>query len=87
MIAEIIFYMISSIIDLLTGFVGHGEIPLHIPWGIDDFLVQGVTGYKILATVFPPFNTILVAFTIYLIFRISMRLLRGVPILGRTVTA
>lgn len=87
MIVEIIFYMITGIIDKLTGFVGMGQVPLRLPWGIDDWFVQGVSGFKVLAQAFPPFNTILGAFVIYLLFRICLRLLRAVPILGRTISA
>lgn len=64
---------------------GNGDIPLKIPWGIDEILITGVSGFKNLALSFPPFGVIMQAFLIYIGFKIIMQLLKGVPILGRTI--
>lgn len=85
MILEIIFFALQYIIDTLTGFVGGSEVPLKLPWGMDDIFVQAVSGFKTLAEIFPPFQTVMSAFLIYFLFKICMRLLRAVPILGRTI--
>ncbi len=56
-----------------------------LPWGIDSFLSSGVSGYKMLAEYFPPFQTVLTAFLIYMGFKVVLHMLAGVPIIGRVV--
>ena len=78
--------MIGTIVTFLAQFFpGNGQVPLLLPWGIDSIMVQGVQGYKILATAFPPFTVVLNAFLIYIGFRIALQLLKAVPVLGRTI--
>lgn len=85
--------IIQAILDLLISFIGFltgwlpnsGDAVLKLPWGIDDLMVQGVNGYKILAEAFPPFNVVLSAFIIYLGFRIAMKILRMVPLFGKSI--
>ncbi len=87
MIIEIIFYAIGEIINQLAQFFpGYGSFPLLLPWGIDSMVSGGVNGYKILANAFPPFQVVLTAFIAYLGFRIILRLLKAVPILGKTLS-
>ena len=51
----------------------------------DGYIFTGVQGYKILSTAFPPFKVVLDAFTIYIGFRIILRLLKALPVLGKTI--
>lgn len=86
MIIELLFYIITPVINLLGYiFPGAGQVPLLLPWGMDSIVTTGFNGFKILAQTFPPFNTILIAFGIYLTFRIGLRLLRAIPFFGRTI--
>lgn len=56
-----------------------------LPWGIDGYLQQGVQGYKMLMIYFPPFETILNAFLIYIAFKILMQILKAIPFFGRII--
>jgi len=86
MIFEIIMYGIIVLSDFFGRFLpGYGEVPLKLPWGVDDYVALGINGYKVLAQSFPPMQTILNAFLIYIGFRIAIQLLKAVPILGRTL--
>jgi hypothetical protein len=86
MISEIIVYAVTRVVQFFTSFLpGAGQVPLKLPWGIDDIVVSGVQGYKVLAQSFPPFQTILTAFTIYISFRIILRLMRAIPFVGNTL--
>lgn len=87
MIFEIIMYGITVIVTFLGQWLpGYGELPLKLPWGTDDWISQGITGYKILAQSFPPMGVVMKAFLIYIGFKIVIRLLKAVPILGRTLS-
>lgn len=86
MIVELIFYILIQIVTKLTLFLpGAGQVPLKIPWGMDDILVTGVMGFKTIAQAFPPFTIVLNAFIIYFLFRIGLQLFKALPLLGRTV--
>lgn len=86
MILEIVFWLLMEIMSLFTFWLPNsGDVPLLLPWGIDNILVSGVGGYRMLMTVFPPFGTILSAFLIYFGFKIVIRLLRMIPIIGKTI--
>ena len=88
MISEIIIYAVINIIAFFTQFLpGAGQIPLPLPWGMDDIMVQAVGSYKVLASAFPPFQTILAAFIIYLGFRIILKILKVIPFVGNTIEA
>lgn len=56
-----------------------------LPWGMDTYLQQGVQGYRMLMIYFPPFETVLNAFLIYLGFKIIMQVLKAIPLFGRTI--
>ncbi len=86
MILEIIMFAILSILGIFAQFIpGSGQVPLLLPWGLDDIINAGVVGYKTLSTAYPPFAIVLQAFIIYIGFKITMQLLKAVPILGRTL--
>jgi hypothetical protein len=86
MIFEIIMYGITVVITYLGSFLpGYGQVPLLLPWGLDNIVTQGVMGYRILAQSFPPFTVVLNAFIIYLGFRIALQILKVVPILGKSI--
>ena len=57
-----------------------------LPWGMDSVVSSGISGYKGLADLFPPFETILTAFLIYIGFRFLIQVLKGVPFLGRMLS-
>lgn len=87
MVFEIIMYGIGVVITYLGQFLpGAGQVPLLLPWGLDTWVNQGVQGYKVLAISFPPFSVVLDAFLIYIGFKIAIRLLKAVPILGKTLS-
>lgn len=56
-----------------------------LPWGIDGYLQQGVQGYRMLALYFPPFQTVLDAFLIYIGFKILMQILKAIPFFGKII--
>lgn len=86
MLFEIAIYMLDTVINFFGSFLpNYGEFPILLPWGLDNLLIQGVTGFKILSTAFPPFQIVLQAFIIYIGFRIIMQLLKAIPILGKTI--
>ena len=86
MISEIIIYAVTNVIGFFTQYLpGAGQVPLLLPWGTDAILTQAVQAYKVLAGAFPPFQTILDAFTIYIGFRIIMRVLKVIPFVGNMV--
>lgn len=88
MISEIIIFSVVNVIGFFTQFLpGAGEIPLKLPWGIDDIFVQAVTAFKTLAAAFPPFNTILTAFIIYISFRVIVKIIKVIPFVGNTIDA
>lgn len=70
-------YLFLTIIISLIGVI---FTPLssvtELPWGLDDIISQGVGGYKLLATAFPPFDTMLTIFLIYASFRLGMLFLK-----------
>ena len=73
---------LSSIGNMFGTFLPKVEV---LPWGIDTYLQQGVQGYKMLALYFPPFQTILTAFLIYLGFKIILQILKAIPFFGRII--
>lgn len=86
MIVEIIVYIIGRAVQLLGQFFpGYDSLPLQLPWGLDDMVTSGVNGYKVLALSFPPFQVVLTAFLIYLGFRLALKALKAIPLLGRTL--
>jgi hypothetical protein len=88
MIVELFIYAIGVILGFFGSFFPSDPscgCVTSLPWGIDSILTQGVNGYKILAESFPPFGIIFTAFLILLGFKIALKLLKGVPLLGRTL--
>lgn len=86
MLIQLIIYSLIQVVGLLTGFLPNsGEVPLKIPYGIDEILLQGIGGYNMLSTYFPPFQVVLTAFLIYFGFRLALMIIRAIPILGKTI--
>ena len=86
MLVEIIFSIFVNLTNLFSGvWPNAGQIPLQIPYGLDNILSTGITGYKILAQAYPPFNDVLNAFIILLIFKIVLRFIKMIPIIGRSI--
>ncbi len=88
MIVELIIYAIGVILGFFGGFFPSDPVcqcVTSLPWGLDNILQQGVNGYKVLAISFPPFSIIFGAFLILIGFKIALKLLKGVPLLGRTL--
>lgn len=87
MISEIIIYSVVQVVTFFTQFLpGAGQVPLKLPWGIDDIMVQAMGAYHVLANAFPPFSTILTAFTIYISFRIIVKVLKVIPFVGNMLS-
>jgi len=89
MIFDIVFYVLANIISLFGSIFPNydptGSTLLQLPWGMDAIFVQGIQGYKVLAKAFPPMDTILTAFLIYIGFKITIQVLKAVPFLGKTL--
>lgn len=89
MIVDIIFLAVIKVVGFFTQWLPADPTSggvVELPWGLDEWVVIGVQGYKAIAQFFPPFNTILTVFLVYFGFRIALRILRAVPILGRTLS-
>jgi hypothetical protein len=88
MLAEIFFSIFVSISNVFAGIWPSppGQVPLLLPFGLDSIINQGVQGYKILSQAYPPFNDILNAFIILLLFKIILRFMKMIPIIGRTLS-
>lgn len=87
MLLELVIYIIGSLSNFFAQFLpGTGQVPLLLPWGVDEALSTGVSGYKQLSTVFPPFDIVLQAFLVYIGFRLVIQLLKAVPLLGKTLS-
>jgi len=71
-----IFYLIIMGIITIIGAI-FGVLPqvTTLPY-IDQYIVDGVSYYKLLAALFPPFATGLTVFLLYLSFRIGLILLK-----------
>jgi len=88
MIVELIIYAIGQVLGFFAGFFPSDpscSCVTSLPWGLDSIISSGVNGYKEIASVYPPFNTILTAFLILLGFKIAVQLLKAVPLLGKTL--
>ena len=87
MLAEIIFNMFAKIAELFAWVFPNpmGQNPLLLPYGLDNIFQTGITGYKILAQSFPPFTYVMNAFVILLVFKIIMRFMKMIPIIGRAI--
>lgn len=70
-------YLLLTIIITLVGII-FSMFPTidELPWGLDSIISDGVAGYKELATMFPPMETMMTVFLIYLGFKILMILLK-----------
>jgi len=70
-------YLILSVMITIVG-VLFSLFPVidELPWGMDSVLSDGVGGYKLLAEAFPPLNSLLTVFMIYLAFRLGIITLR-----------
>ena len=88
MIIEIIFYVFYQILSFLTSFLPADRLAsggFALPFGTDTVLSNAFELTKAFAIVFPPINTVLIAFGIYLGFLIGIRLVRMIPIVGRFI--
>jgi len=72
----IVYMLISVVISIVGVLFSLFPVIEELPWGVDAFIVQGVGGYKLLATAFPPLSTVMTIFLIYISFRLGMILLR-----------
>lgn len=87
MIINVLFETFIKFITGIFSWLPDGRLvqadPFRLPWGVDNILVTGVSGYKMLAQYFPPFTVVLDAFLIYIGFKLAVRLLRMIPMVGR----
>lgn len=72
-----IIYFILQFIIVVVGlaFVALPEV-LVLPWGLDEFMISGVSGFRSLMEFFPPFGTVLTAFLVFIGFKLSVLLLK-----------
>lgn len=54
-----------------------------LPFGIDDYLETAVGRIRTLAESFPIFDTVLTAFLYYIAFRIGLKLILTIPVIGK----
>ncbi len=83
MILQLVIVLILSAVAFPFAWLPDASV---LPWGIDSILVSAVGGFKSMIVVFPPLGIVFQAFMIYLLFRVGMQLLKGVPFLGRTIS-
>lgn len=76
----LITFVLQSILLLTAWFEPVTELPF-----IDSYLVTGINGYKTLAIYMPFLNTILIAFSAYMVFIVGMKLFRMLPIVGKVI--
>lgn len=87
MLVEIIFSIFVNLSNLFSGlWPNAGQVPLLLPFGLDNIISTGIIGYKTLAQAYPPFNDVLNAFNILLIFKIVLRFMKMIPIIGRSIS-
>lgn len=77
MIFQILYFIIVGILSVIGSFFpGYGEIPLLLPWGLDNILIVGFAYLNAFIDIFPPIGIVLEAFIIYLGFRLGMIFLK-----------
>jgi len=72
----ITYYFIKAILGILAVFFVLLPKVDVLPWGVGDFLAQGVSGYKTLMAFFPPMSTVLDAFLIYVGVNVAIMVLK-----------
>jgi len=72
----IIFFVLTFILTIVSFIFAPFPTISELPWGIDSVMVSGVSGFKYLAELYPPFSTVLTAFLVYIGFRVGIILLR-----------
>jgi len=80
MIIDSIFQLLIVLGRNLTEFF---EPVTELPFGLDPYVVQGVTLFKAFSQFFPIYNTVLSAFVIWLGYKIIKKILTAVPMAGR----
>jgi len=72
----ITYFVLSALLMLLSTILWIAPTVTELPFGTDTYIVQGVGGVKHLFEFFPPLETLYHAFLIYLLFRVSMLILK-----------
>lgn len=72
----IISFLLNAILTGLSVLFSLLPVVEELPFGLDAFFVSGVGGYKQLMAFFPPLETVLIAFGVYLGFRIILLIMR-----------
>ena len=87
MILNLIFFAFLSVLNLLTFWLPQEQVNgvYVLPWGIDSIFVSAVSSFKAMVDVFPPFGIVFDAFLFYLGFKIVIRIVRMIPIVGRYI--
>lgn len=78
--------IISMVIVLLKAFFGLFPIVTELPWGLDAYVSQAISTFRGFADIFPPLESIFVAFTIYLSFRLMLMLFAIIPVFGKMLS-
>lgn len=78
-------FFIDMFIGLLN-IISWGDPITELPYGIDSFLGGAIGMFRTIGTFFPPFNTLLIAFTIYIGYKITIRLIALIPVVRNSVS-
>lgn len=65
----IIFFLLTFILTFVSFLFSPLPVVDVLPWGVDNFLVSGMGYFRSLMEFFPPFQTVLSAFLLYIGFR------------------
>jgi len=77
MIFSILFFVILSVLSILTQFLpGAGVVPFVLPWGIDEFLVQMSAYFHGAINTFPYLEVVLRCFLYAFLFEIALIFIR-----------
>ena len=79
MIIQLLISIVQGILDIVLGWTQ----AIVLPFGIEDHIVTG-TGYvRFVATLFPPLSLFIEAFLWIVVWKITLRLARIIPWLGK----
>jgi len=77
MIFEILFFIIFGLLSALVFWLpGYGDVPLHLPWGIDPLFVQMSRYFHGAIDTLPYLEVVLVCFGYALLFELGMMFLK-----------
>jgi len=72
----ITFFIIKAIISVISIVFIFMPVIEELPFGVDAYIEQGVSGYKLLASYFPPLDLFMDLFLIYIGYKLIMLLIK-----------